>query len=317
VRRLLEISNDFIMKGVGCDGIDQDNNGVVDDCGEDKTPPSISIHSVPIHDKAGFPDVPFLRKEFFSSVDEAKSFLKKNLLVTDDCSNDLNIDISTPEASCDETMFDVKVIDSRCGEANPYQTVSKNFLLRVDNHPPKVSVGFHPTSRTLFYDTKKNILVVEESRKNFVNVKFWHKVEDNCKQKVKVDVTVMSNEKSFDKAMSALVKRKGLEQESQLQVYVEPSSCKTKEEEEDELCEWNPQAPFRFYEIYVKATDYGGHVANSTATVVVIPKKADGDVPSKQSKQEGLYDEKYLERIIAKESKPYVLEAIALEWDII
>ena len=67
----------------------------------------------------------------------------------------------------------------------------------------------------------------------------------------------------------------------------------------------------------MKATDYGGHVANSTATVVVIPKKADEDVPSKQSKQEGLYDEKYLERIIAKESKPYILETIALEWDII
>ena len=39
----------------------------------------------------------------------------------------------------------------------------------------------------------------------------------------------------------------------------------------------------RFYQVEVQATDYGGHVANSTATVVVVPKiKLDGDVPSKQ-----------------------------------
>ena len=97
-----------------------------------------------------------------------------------------------------------------------------------------------------------------------------------------------------------------------------PISCKAKEENEDNLCEWDPQAPIRFYEIYVKATDYGGHVANSAATVVVIPSvKEDRDVPSKQFKEEGFYNEKYYESIIAKESKRYVLETIALEWDII
>ena len=68
----------------------------------------------------------------------------------------------------------------------------------------------------------------------------------------------------------------------------------------------------------MKATDYGGHVANSTATVVVVPSiKEDGDVPSKQFKEEGFYNENYYESIIAKESKRYVLETIALEWDII
>merc|ERR1712176_38347 len=129
------------------------------------------------------------------------------------------------------------------------------------------------------------------------------------KQKVKVDLTVMSNENSYDKPMAMVRKMKDVEEENQLQVYIEPSSCKTKEEEEeDNLCEWDPQVQIRFYEIHVKARDYGGHVANSTATVVVIPnKKVDGDVPSKQFKQEGLYNEKYLD-IIAKASKRYLLE---------
>ena len=95
-------------------------------------------------------------------------------------------------------------------------------------------------------------------------------------------------------------------------------SCKTKKENEDNLCEWDPQEPIRFYKIHVKATDYGGNVANSTATVVVVPSmEEDGDVPSKQLKQEGLYDEKYVKRIIANESRRYVLETVAVEWDII
>ena len=57
------------------------------------------------------------------------------------------------------------VTDPRCGEINAYQITSKSYLLRVDRHPPAVSAIFHPASRPLFYDAKKNILVVEESRR--------------------------------------------------------------------------------------------------------------------------------------------------------
>ena len=48
-------------------------------------------------------------------------------------------------------------------------------------------------------------------------------MQDNCKQKVKVDVTVKSNENSYDKPMVMMRKIEYVEQESQLQVYVEPS----------------------------------------------------------------------------------------------
>ena len=49
---------------------------------------------------------------------------------------------------------------------------------------------------------------------------------------------------------------------------------------------------------------YGGNVSNSTVTVVIIPSmEEDGDVRSKQLKQEGLYDEKHVKRIIANESR--------------
>lgn len=315
--RLLLQEEEKFKKGAGCDGIDQDDNGIVDDCGEDKTPPSISIYSVPVFSHPSHPNVPFLESHPFPTVDKAKSFLRDNLAITGDCSSDLDVAISTPEASCDETRFDVKVTDRRCGDMNPYQTISKSYLLRVDSHPPTVSAGFHPALSPLFYDAKKNILVVEESRKNFMNVKFWHKVEDNCSQKVKVDVTVMSNENSYDKPMVMMRKMKDVEQESQLQLYVEPSSCKTKEENEDNFCEWDSNAPLRFYEVHVKATDYGGHVANATATVVMIPKIEDKGATSKKFYQEGLYNETYFEYVVAKESKRYVLESMTFDWDII
>ena len=136
--------------------------------------------------------------------------------------------------------------------------------------------------------------------------------------------------------MSVIVQRDDLEQENQLQVVVEPSrlvsrwifnfalltpfiflsiSCKTKEEDTDSLCEWNPQVPFRFYEINVKATDFGGQVTNTTATVVMVPKMESKDAASKKTDQGGVY-EKYL-TYATKESKRYLLESMTLDWNII
>ena len=86
------------------------------------------------------------------------------------------------------------------------------------------------------------------------------------------------------------------------------TSCKTKDEEDaDGLCESDASAPMRFYQVEVKADDYGGNSANATATVVVVPKIIDRDV---------LSDEKYFARVIGKSSQRYVLESTSLEWDI-
>jgi len=104
-RSLQEIE---MKKGSGCDGLDQDKNGLIDECDEDKTPPSILIHSVPIFSHPKHPNVSFLDSLAFPTVDKAKAFLEDNLQISDDCSNDLSIEISSTEASCDQTKFDVK-----------------------------------------------------------------------------------------------------------------------------------------------------------------------------------------------------------------
>ena len=85
----------------------------------------------------------------------------------------------------------------------------------------------------------------------------------------------------------------------------------------EEFCEGDPQVPIRFYEVHLNATDYGGNVANSTATVVVVPTlKLGGDVPSKQFEQ-GRFNKKYFEQVVAKESKRYILETAAFDWEIL
>merc|ERR1719464_832809 len=125
----------------------------------------------------------------------------------------------------------------------------------------------------------------------------------------------MSNEKSFDKSMSTVLKKNDMEQESQLQVYVEPSSCKTKEAQTGEFCEWNPHIPIRFYEVKVKAIDNGGNVASANATVVIVPKEnKDDHSATKQFEEAGLHNDKYFEHLIAKERERFVLETAAMEW---
>ena len=133
-------------------------------------------------------------------------------------------------------------------------------------------------------------------------------IQDNCKQKLEVDVTIKSNEKSFDKPMSKVVKRDGLSQGSQLQVYVEPSNCKRKEDLGD-ICESDQVT--RFYEIHVKATDYGGNVVSTKGFVVIVPSLSD------VKQVEDYYDGTHFENIISEQSSLFVLETVTIDWEII
>ena len=62
----------------GCDGVDQNCDGIVDDCIEDQSPPEITLDLAP-------PITPF------SSVEKSFAFLEGNIKVTDDCSTELTV----------------------------------------------------------------------------------------------------------------------------------------------------------------------------------------------------------------------------------
>ena len=175
-RQLVEISSNRSIKGTGCDGIDQNFNSIIDDCGEDTSPPSLLLHGTHVFKHHKYPNASYLQNPAFSSLEDAKDFLSENIIVSDDCADNLDIGITSSDALCDETLFEIKVTDPICGEVNPVQTLSRSYLLRVDNTAPSISLGFHSISKPIFYDAKKKILMVKESRKSLINA-FWHTIE--------------------------------------------------------------------------------------------------------------------------------------------
>jgi hypothetical protein len=115
----------------GCDAIDQNCNGVRDECAEDNIPPTIAL-TIP------FPDVPF------KSTELAEAFLEENVQVSDDCAANFDTQISLlSEPDCCECQFQVTTQDTRCAVENPDGATSlRTFDVKVDSKAPVVTCGF-------------------------------------------------------------------------------------------------------------------------------------------------------------------------------
>ena len=122
----------FVVLGQGCDGVDQDCNQFVDECEEDKVPPTIVlIHSPP--------------KNPFQSVSLVETFLKDNIQVSDDCAANIDVLIElASERDCTDCKFTVTATDIRCvGNANAVGAVAvRSFSFNVDSIPPEITCGF-------------------------------------------------------------------------------------------------------------------------------------------------------------------------------
>ena len=115
----------------GCDAVDQDCNGVVDECAEDKVPPSLTLQT-PIPDKP------------FKSTDEALQFLQENVIVSDDCAVEFGTAFELlSEPSCCDCEFQVTTVDARCiNENTPGATANRKFIVKVDSAAPVINCGF-------------------------------------------------------------------------------------------------------------------------------------------------------------------------------
>lgn len=81
-RALLDAS--LYLRGYGCDSIDNDNDDVVDDCGEDKVPATLQL-----------PYGAACLEDFFLSEAELRACVERHLLAADDCHT-----VTRPPSSC-------------------------------------------------------------------------------------------------------------------------------------------------------------------------------------------------------------------------
>jgi hypothetical protein len=88
----------------GCDGIDQNCNGKVDECEEDQVHPTIKLTQP-------MPTTPFV------DIKSARDFLEQSINVMDDCAAEIDVDIVLlDDPLCSSCNFSVLASDKRCDD---------------------------------------------------------------------------------------------------------------------------------------------------------------------------------------------------------
>jgi len=309
---------DFISLGQGCDNVDQNCNGIVDECAEDLIPPIIRLTK-----KA--PSAPF------KSIAEARKFLEHNLKVTDDCAVDLEIQITDPPDPCTkDCVFAVFVFNPHCidvpspGEAQEF----KNFAFAVDRNVPIVNCGFFTpqdpyhvsdsfdpcAGETPPYPAPGDPLHINQGcfgGDDLIDVSFWYEIEtEECDGVLPISIHVLSNEAQgppVDDEMAVLLERTSRPGAvHQARVFLAPVSCqdcdsdssglfcKAEETDDDSITT-------RFYDIEISATDAAGRVGTATCSVIVVPENhyecGENSCKGKSGKGKGSYmDSRHLRR---------------------
>jgi hypothetical protein len=180
---LLPPSYNILGKFAGCDGIDQNDNSISDECAEDRFPPSIFLPDhLPLV-------IPCLHKpalcldKYFKSEDDAKEFLESVLQVTDDCATteDLSLSIEVVDGSmCEDTTFavtpkqeckDPAGIFGRTAEGQfPLLGKSLEFVIGVDATAPEINCGFAGTDG-------KVLRILEDNSSNLAATSFYYDIQ--------------------------------------------------------------------------------------------------------------------------------------------
>ena len=127
----------------GCNGVDDNGDGVIDDCDEDRWGPHVDIPSSTGYRKGsnGAYEVP---GTVFNGTKGALSFLVGTLESTDDCATSMDQGLELllsviEEKTCKATVEATPIHVSHCGNRSG---TPKRFEMGVDTHAPTISCKF-------------------------------------------------------------------------------------------------------------------------------------------------------------------------------
>ena len=148
----------YLRSQAGCDGLDSDGDGQVDNC-EDKYPPELVVRNVEAF-RCGNLNTDASRLCYtavvFKDEEQVEIFLRGNFVVIDDCPlTKLGIEIRKIEGTaCKNTRYTVKPIqDTGCAPGpwgqynithlNPLDGTAKEVTVYLDDSPPSITCGFN------------------------------------------------------------------------------------------------------------------------------------------------------------------------------
>ena len=160
-RRLSEHGNSF-AKFAGCDGLDQDQDGISDNCEEDFTPPELVIPSGMGLVRSGKTEAnQIVSNQVFKSDEDATSHLKTILGVSDDCApaSSLELDLTiVDDSSKDSCTSTVRAKPVHMCDGFATAGTERSFDVHVDTTPPVVTCGFNAATaadgKILLFDEK-------------------------------------------------------------------------------------------------------------------------------------------------------------------
>jgi hypothetical protein len=177
--------NPTAKRGGGCDDLDQDEDGVKDNCEEDLYAPIVNIPLF-VPDRKVICDVELCLELNFQNESGVRNFLDSLLQPMDDCAEAefVEMEILHNGGECHETLFEVTGLQTFPADSNCSKTVLRGSPITVnvglDDIPPSISCGFlgdpSGTDHRISRDGK-TLVVPDDNSTSFVNTNLFFDIQ--------------------------------------------------------------------------------------------------------------------------------------------